>query len=169
MWYCYYFSFLHSLFSGSVLTSESIGGYFLPLLFPRHFVFPSSRSWHQKPLWESNLKAEEMDRIKSQWFSSHLQATMASAQQWSVHTQGNGSVFHLTFYIKSSGTLPNFQSICHIGEFARLLIEQFPQDLLFRATYMLAIGSILAPWKATRPFVLWNVEMWILQLHYISV
>lgn len=30
-------------------TSGSIGGYFLPLLFPKHFVFPPSRSWHQKP------------------------------------------------------------------------------------------------------------------------
>lgn len=46
------------------VTSESIGGYFLPLLFPRHLVFPSSRSWHQNPLCESNLK-QTLSRVKS--------------------------------------------------------------------------------------------------------
>lgn len=43
-------------------TSGSIGGYFLPLLFPKHFVFPPSRSWHQKPFWGSNLRGEEKGR-----------------------------------------------------------------------------------------------------------
>lgn len=39
-----------------LLTEESMSGYFLPLLFPRHFVFPPSNSWHQNPFASSNLK-----------------------------------------------------------------------------------------------------------------
>ena len=37
------------------LTSKSISGYFRPLLFPRHLVFPPSSSWHQNPFFGSNL------------------------------------------------------------------------------------------------------------------
>lgn len=39
-----------------LLTEESMSGYFLPLLFPRHLVFPPSNSWHQNPFASSNLK-----------------------------------------------------------------------------------------------------------------
>lgn len=45
-------------------TSGSIGGYFLPLLFPKHLVFPPSRSWHQKPFWGSNLSENEVNYIQ---------------------------------------------------------------------------------------------------------
>lgn len=45
-------------------TSGSIGGYFLPLLFPKHFVFPPSRSWHQKPFWGSNLSENKVNYIQ---------------------------------------------------------------------------------------------------------
>lgn len=48
------------VFLSFILTSGSIGGYFLPLLFPRHFVLPSSNNWHQNPLWESNLKKKKL-------------------------------------------------------------------------------------------------------------
>lgn len=41
------------------LTSKSISGYFRPLLFPRHLVFPPSSSWHQNPFFGSNLKRLE--------------------------------------------------------------------------------------------------------------
>lgn len=37
------------------LTSTSMSGYLLPLLFPKHLVLPPSSSWHQKPFFGSNL------------------------------------------------------------------------------------------------------------------
>lgn len=45
------------------LTSKSISGYFRPLLFPRHLVFPPSSSWHQNPFFGSNLKRSEAYRL----------------------------------------------------------------------------------------------------------
>lgn len=36
-----------------------MSGYLLPLLFPKHLVFPPSSSWHQKPFFGSNLQCEK--------------------------------------------------------------------------------------------------------------
>lgn len=42
-------------YRGRYSTSNFISEYLFPLLFPRHLVFPPSRSWHQKPFLGSNL------------------------------------------------------------------------------------------------------------------
>ena len=57
-----------------ILTSESISGYFLPLLFPKHFVFPPSRSWHQNPFFGSNLRSESSASALSLLHACHRPA-----------------------------------------------------------------------------------------------
>lgn len=49
---------------GQILTSKSISGYFLPLLFPKHLVFPPSSSWHQNPFLGSNLQQRNNNNNK---------------------------------------------------------------------------------------------------------
>lgn len=56
-------------------TCGSMGGYFLPLLFPKHFVLPPSRSWHQKPFWGSNLREEENSSAQDRNLTEKLNET----------------------------------------------------------------------------------------------
>lgn len=64
------------------LTSESISGYFRPLLLPKHLVFPPSSSWHQNPFFGSNLWrwGKPVDGTWSSPPSSHLKAMFTVAQ-----------------------------------------------------------------------------------------
>lgn len=85
-------------------TSGSISGYLRPLLFPKHFVFPPSSSWHQKPFLGSNLNKTDTKSMKH-WKGS----------PWKMYLQLQITTFlHLQTILLNQSTLliVNMQRRC---------------------------------------------------------